>query len=89
MTYSAKPMGTEFGWWNKDPEAGKYQVVANFHGGKVGWISKAGHNQPWGAHPPSDEDWERLLYEASKRVPRRLLSPKQFEAIKKIADERS
>ena len=81
-------MSIDFGWWNKDPEQGKYQVVADIHGGNIVWTRKQGHHQPWGTHKPSEDDWERLVKEAEKRVPRRLLSPKQFQAIVKIKDMR-
>ena len=77
-------MSTEFGWWNKDPELGKYQVVADVHGGSVTWTRKKGHHTPWVTHTPSEEDWDRLIYEADRRVPRRLISPKQFEVIKNL-----
>ncbi len=80
-------MATEFGWWNTDPEAGKYQVVAEFHGGKVFWTRHQGHHTSWVTHKPSEDDWERLLHEASKRVPRRLISPKQFAAIKQVREQ--
>jgi hypothetical protein len=75
-------MSVDFGWWNKDPERGKYQVVAKVHGGNLVWQRKQGHHSTWEPHEPSADDWDRLLAEAGKRVPRRLLSPKQFEAIR-------
>jgi hypothetical protein len=81
-------MSMEFGWWNNNPEEGKYQVVADFHGGTIEWQRKQGHHNSWLAHVPSEEDWERLIFEAEKRVPRRLLSPKQFDVIKKLKDRR-
>jgi len=81
-------MATEFGWWNNDPEQGKYQVVAEFHGGSMTWTRHQGHHTSWVKHEPSEDDWERMLYEASKRVPRRLLSPKQFAEIQKLYDAR-
>jgi hypothetical protein len=77
-------MGMDFGWWNKDPEEGKYQVHARFHGGNIEWQRKKGHHTPWIEHSPSDEDWDQLLYEAGKRVPRRLMSPKQFDELKAL-----
>ena len=80
-------MSTEFGWWNRDPEEGKYQVCADVHGGVITWTRKQGHHQPWAPHRPTEEDWERLLAEAGRRVPRRLISPKQFEDIKRIRGE--
>lgn len=75
-------MSMEFGWWNKDPERGKIQVRATIHGGNIAWHRKKGHHTSWGIHLPSEGDWDKLLYEAGKRVPRRLISPKQFEGIK-------
>ena len=81
-------MAQEFGWWEKDPEAGKFQVVARIHGGNIAVTRKQGHFQPWIVHTPSEADWERLLAEASRRVPRRLISPKQFADIQRIVDAR-
>jgi hypothetical protein len=81
-------MSMEFGWWNKDPELGKYQVKAIVHGGNLEWHRKQGHHTPWAVHPPSEDDWTRLIAEAERRVPRRLLSPKQFEQIKGLRNQR-
>ncbi|HZZ20965.1 MAG TPA: hypothetical protein VFE25_16440 [Opitutaceae bacterium] len=81
-------MSMEFGWWNNNPEEGKYQVVANVHGGKLDWQRKQGHHNSWMKHVPSEDDWERLIFEAKKRVPRRLLSPKQFDVIQNLKDRR-
>ncbi len=82
-------MSIEFGWWNKDAEAGKFQVRAAIHGGNIAWTRKQGHHTPWETHQPSEADWLRLLEEAGRRVPRRLISPKQFDAIKRIRDEQA
>lgn len=79
-------MSTEFGWWSRNPEEGKFQVRAAIHGGNIAWARKQGHHQPWAAHRPSEADWDRLLEEASRRVPRRLLSPKQFEEIQRLRE---
>ena len=79
-------MSTEFGWWKKDPDLGKFQVVADFHGGTIEWSMKQGHHTSWEEYTPISEDWEKLLGEAGKRVPRRLISPKQFDVIKALAD---
>ncbi|MGH7995545.1 MAG: hypothetical protein ACREFX_04245 [Opitutaceae bacterium] len=79
-------MSTEFGWWHRDPEAGKFQVRAAVHGGNISWARKQGHHTSWEEHRPSAADWERLLDEAGRRVPRRLLSPRQFEAIRLLRE---
>lgn len=81
-------MSMEFGWWVRDPEEGKYQVKATVHGGNLTWLRKQGHFTSWEAHGPSEEDWDRLISEAERRVPRRLLSPKQFEEIRKLREAR-
>ena len=81
-------MSMEFGWWNKDPERGKYQVCAAIHGGNIEWTRKQGHHTSWEEHLPSDDDWDRLIAEAERRVPRRLISLKQFDEIKRLRDER-
>jgi len=81
-------MSIEFGWWNKNPEEGKYQVLAAIHGGNIVWTRKQGHHTSWEVHHPSEADWDKLIEEAERRVPRRLISPKQFDAIKRIKDAR-
>ena len=79
-------MAIEFGWWNKDPEQGKYQVSVSVHGGNIEWTRHQGHHTPWEPHSPSDEDRKRLIYKAEKRVPRRLISQKQFDEIKRLSE---
>ncbi len=78
-------MGIEFGWWNKDPEQGKYQVHVVVHGGNIEWTRHQGHHTSWAPHTPTDDDRERLVYEAERRVPRRLITQKQFEEIKNLS----
>lgn len=78
-------MSIEFGWWNKDPERGKYQVSAIVHGGNIEWTRHQGHHTQWEPHIPTDEDRERLISEAERRVPRRLISQKQFDEIKRLS----
>ena len=78
-------MSIEFGWWNKD-ENGKYQVHAVVHGGNIEWTRHKGHHTPWEVHTPTDEDRARLIYEAEKRVPRRLITQKQFDEIKQLSE---
>lgn len=78
-------MSMEFGWWAQDAENKKFQVNVSVHGGQVAWRRKQGHHSSWEEYgPPNAEDWDRLISEAERRVPRRLLSPKQFEQIKQL-----
>jgi hypothetical protein len=80
-------MSMEIGWWKRDPELGKYQLRATIHGGNIEWTRKQGHHTPWEPYAPvTDEDWDRMIAEAETRVPRRLISPKQFAAIKALRD---
>ena len=80
-------MSIEFGWWNKDPEdKGKYQVSVVVHGGNIEWRRHKGHHTSWEVHTPTDDDRARLVYEAEKRVPRRLITQKQFDEIKKLSE---
>jgi hypothetical protein len=79
-------MSIEFGWWNRDADGRRYQVNAVIHGGNIEWTRHQGHHTPWEPHEPSDEDRERLVAEASKRVPRRLITQKQFEEIKRLSE---
>jgi hypothetical protein len=39
---------------------------------------KHGHNTSWEDFAPTDGQWDRLLSEAERRLPRRLMSQKQF-----------
>jgi hypothetical protein len=81
-------MTFEFGWWARDADGRKFQVRAAVFGGTITWSRKQGHHQPWEPYgPPADEDWDFLVSEAGRRVPRRLLSPAQFEAIKRLRPE--
>ncbi|MDO8543449.1 MAG: hypothetical protein Q7S40_23670 [Opitutaceae bacterium] len=78
-------MSIEFGWWNKDDD-GKYQVNVAVHGGNISWTRKQGHHSTWEAHTPSEDDRARLITEAERRVPRRLISQKQFDEIKRLSE---
>ena len=79
----------EFGWWNRDPEEGKYEVKASFHGGRLSFRRHQGHHTQWEDHTPSEDDYDRLLKEAAKRVPRRLISIKQMAQLEAlVAKER-
>ncbi len=79
-------MSIEFGWWNKDADGRKYQVNAAVHGGNIEWSRHQGHHTPWEEHKPNKEDRERLINEAEKRVPRRLITQRQFEEIKRLSE---
>ena len=81
-------MGMEFGWWDNDPETGKYQICVRIHGGNAEWSRKQGHHTSWTPMAPlTAGHWDRLLAEAERRVPRRLISPKQFEAIRQLCEQ--
>lgn len=80
-------MSIEFGWWVTRPETGKFQINVNVHGGNITWLRKQGHHTPWEVYgPPTEEDWDKLMYEAERRVPRRLISTKQFDEIKRLRE---
>ncbi|HRI82880.1 MAG TPA: hypothetical protein PLF88_10615 [Opitutaceae bacterium] len=78
-------MSIEFGWWNKDADGRKYEVSAVVHGGNIQWTRHQGHHTPWEPHAPDDDDRMRLIYEAGKRLPRRLITQKQFDEIKRLS----
>jgi len=78
-------MSMEFGWWQVDAEGRKWQIRATVAGGKIAWTRKGGHHQAWEDYgPPSGADWDLLVEQAQRRVPRRLVSPAQFAAIKRL-----
>ena len=78
-------MSIDFGWWNKDEEGKKFQVHVAVHGGNIQWTRQQGHHAQWEMYLPSDEDRARLVTEAERRVPRRLISQKQFDEIKRLS----
>jgi hypothetical protein len=72
----------EFGWWQKDEEGIKHQVCVDVFGKNITWTKKYGRNTSWEPYgTPTDADWDKLIAEAERRVPRRLFSQKQFEFI--------
>ena len=77
-------MAMEFGWWDKSPEEGKFQISVRIHGGKAEWSRHQGHKTGWDPHTPDESDWDKLIGEAKRRLPRRLLSTKQFEEIEAL-----
>jgi hypothetical protein len=79
-------MSIEFGWWDKDADGKKFQISAIVHGGNIGWTRHQGHNSSWDPHTPTEDDRARLIYEAEKRVPRRLISQQQFDEIKRLSE---
>ncbi|MBP6865151.1 MAG: hypothetical protein KBC32_07740 [Candidatus Didemnitutus sp.] len=72
----------EFGWWEKDDDGTKWQINVRFHGGNVLFSKKTGHHNPWIDFDGNDAHWDRLIQEAEKRLPRRLMSQKEFERLK-------
>ncbi|MEO5961101.1 MAG: hypothetical protein ABIZ49_04075 [Opitutaceae bacterium] len=79
-------MSIEFGWWDKDTDGKKIQINVVVHGGNIEWTRHQGHHTSWLPHTPTDDDRERLISEAEKRVPRRLISQKQFDEIKRLSE---
>jgi len=77
-------MTNEFNWWNRSPEEGKYKVKAKIHGNVLLFTRHQGHHTLWEPHAPSEEDFDRVLSDAEKRVPRRLISPKQMAELERI-----
>lgn len=72
----------EFGWWKKFDDGKKYQMLVEVFGQKITWTRKHGHNTSWEPYRcPTNEDWDKLIAEAERRVPRRLFSKNQFEFI--------
>ena len=72
----------EFGWRIVDDQGIKWQICARFHGGNVVLSRKTGNNTGWDDYEPTDEQWDRLLKEAERRLPRRLMSMKEFNRLK-------
>ena len=78
-------MSPHFGWWSRDAEGRKCQIRVTIFGSTATWSRKQGHHQPWEPYgPPTSGDWDILLAEAARRLPRRLLSSGQFAAIKRL-----
>ena len=79
-------MSIEFGWWNRDAEGRKFEVSAVIHGGNIEWTRHQGHHTPWEPYVPKDDDRARLVAEAERRLPRRLITKKQFEEIRRLSE---
>jgi hypothetical protein len=79
-------MSIEFGWWNRDEEGRKFEVSAIVHGGNIEWTRHQGHHTPWEPYVPNDDDRARLVAEAERRLPRRLITKKQFEEIRRLSE---
>ncbi|MEY4004445.1 MAG: hypothetical protein RLZZ221_541 [Verrucomicrobiota bacterium] len=79
-------MSIEFGWWNRDEEGRKFEVSAIVHGGNIEWTRHQGHHTPWEPYEPNDDDRTRLIAEAERRLPRRLITQKQFEEIRRLSE---
>lgn len=79
-------MSIKFGWWNKDADGRKFEVLAVVHGGNIEWSRHQGHHTPWEPYEPNVEDRSRLVQEAERRLPRRLLTQRQFEEIKRLSE---
>jgi hypothetical protein len=75
-------MGMIFGWWAKDDDGKKWQISVRFHGDNVTFSRKHGHHTSWEDFTPTEGDWDKLLAEAERRLPRRLMSQKQFDQLK-------
>jgi len=57
-------------------------VCVEIFGKNITWTKKYGRNTSWEPYGPlTDADWDMLISEARRRVPRRLFSQKQFEFI--------
>ena len=79
-------MSIEFGWWNRDEEGRKFEVSAVVHGGNIEWSRHQGHHTPWEPYEPNDDDRARLVTEAERRLPRRLITRRQFEEIQRLSE---
>jgi len=79
-------MTKEFNWWVRDPATGKFQVSAAIYGSNITWQRQEARFASWVPHQPTTADWDRLLAEAETRVPRRLISPKQFDEIARLRE---
>ncbi|MBI5693722.1 MAG: hypothetical protein HZC55_26905 [Verrucomicrobia bacterium] len=78
-------MSIEFGWWNRDDEGRKFEVHVAIHGGNIEWTRHQGHHTPWEPYEPNDDDRARLVEEAGRRLPRRLITQRQFDEIQSLS----
>jgi hypothetical protein len=51
-------------------------------GMEFGWWDKDDEGTKWHIKAPTDEQWDRLISEAERRLPRRLMSTKEFNQLK-------
>lgn len=81
-------MNLEIGYWVRDDQGHRVQVNFRIFGGNIEWQCKRGHHQRWETYgPPTEEDWQIVLREAEKRVPRRVIHPKMVELIRRRGEK--
>jgi hypothetical protein len=76
----------ELGWWNRDPELGKYQVHLEVFGGKLRWRRQLKRFDPWEDYAaPTEQDWAKALEIAENRLQRRLTTKAVVDLIRRQA----
>ncbi len=75
-------MNVEIAFWKRTEEEGKRQVRLRVFGGKVVWECQPARFEPWVPYTtPDEDDWAKVIAEARKRAPRRVIHDKVLALI--------
>lgn len=77
-------MNVEIAYWKRLEDGGKLQVRLRVFGGKLAWECQPARFQPWEPYlKPDDDDWAKVIKEAEKRAPRRVIHDKILALIQR------
>ena len=77
-------MNVEIGYWKRTEDGRKLQVRLRIFGGNLIWECQTARFQPWEPYlTPDDDDWNKVISEANKREPRRIIHDKMLALIRR------
>lgn len=77
-------MNVEIGYWKRTEDGHKLQVRLRIFGGNLIWECQTARFQPWEPYlTPDDDDWNKVISEANKREPRRIIHDKMLALIRR------
>lgn len=77
-------MNLEIGFWKRTEDGRKLQVRLRVFGGKIIWECQPARFQAWEPYlTPDDDDWGKVIAEANKREPRRVIHDKMLALIRR------
>ncbi len=77
-------MNVEIGFWKRTEDGRKFHVKLHIFGGNLRWEYQPARFQPWEPYlTPDDDDWAKVIAEANKREPRRVIHDKMLALIRR------